>query len=245
MSHTYQDQDQIQGLQPDASGALPIFVNKSARLPRRTVIKWFVAVAATLQLGDAQVFGAEPVPGVPLITPDGYGGDPLLNRNHNPGDLWPLTLTPAQRAAATALADVILPADSLGPAASQLRCVDFLDEWISAPYPAQLRDRDIVLPGLDWLDEEARRRFGDVFSALTLPQQQAICDDICFQPRARDEFQAGARFFSRFRSLAAAAYYATPEGWEAIGYVGNQPSLTYDGPPEEVLARLGVEQTVV
>ena len=83
-----------------------------------------------------------------------------------------------------------------------------------------------------------------MFAGLTLSQQQAICDDICFQARAADELQAAARFFSRFRSLAAAAYYATPEGWDAIGYVGNQPSLTYDGPPEAVLAHLGVEQTV-
>jgi hypothetical protein len=240
MSHDYQHEYQNQ----ESLGAVPVFVNQAPRLPRRTVLKWFVTVAATLQLGDAQVFGAELAPGVPVVTANGYGGDPLLNRNHNPGDLWPLTLSPAQRAAAIALADVILPADNLGPAASQLRCVDFLDEWVSAPYAAQLRDRDIVLPGLDWLDAEAGRRFGNVFAGLTLPQQQAICDDICFQARAADELQAAARFFSRFRSLAAAAYYATPEGWDAIGYVGNQPSLTYDGPPEEVLARLGVEQTV-
>ncbi|MBC52436.1 MAG: Tat pathway signal protein [Gammaproteobacteria bacterium] len=242
MSHNYQDQNQNQ--EPDAFGAVPIVVNQTPRLPRRTVIKWFVAVAASLQLGDAQVFGAEPGPGEPVITANGYGKDPLLNQTHNPGDLWPLTLSPAQRAAAIALADVILPADNLGPAASQLRCVDFLDEWVSAPYPAQLRDRELVLPGLDWLDVEAGRRFGDVFASLTLAQQQAICDDICFEPRAGENFKTAARFFSRFRSLAAAAYYATTAGWEAIGYVGNQPSLTYDGPPDEVLARLGVEQTV-
>ncbi|WP_339856724.1 gluconate 2-dehydrogenase subunit 3 family protein [Pseudohongiella acticola] len=244
MSHNFQDQDQDQGQQPESLCAVPIVVGQASRLPRRTVIKWFVAVAASLKLGDAQVFGAEPGPGEPVITANGYGKDPVLNRDHSPGDLWPLTLNPAQRAAAIALGDVILPADNLGPAASQLRCVDFLDEWVSAPYAAQLRDRDIVLPGLDWLDAESGRRFANVFAGLTLSQQQAICDDICFQARAADELQAAARFFSRFRSLAAAAYYATPEGWDAIGYVGNQPSLTYDGPPEAVLAHLGVEQTV-
>lgn len=236
MSHHFQE--------PESLSAVPVIVNDAPRLSRRTVFKWFVAVAATLQLGDAHVFGAEPVPGVPPVTSTGYGSDPLLNTNYSPGDNWSLTLSRAQRAAAIALADVIIPADNLGPAASEVRVVDFIDEWVSAPYPAQLLDRDIVLPGLDWLDVESVKRFSREFAALTLPQQQAICDDICFQSRATEEFRSGARFFSRFRSLAAAAYYATPAGWEAIGYVGNQPSETYEGPPEEVLLRLGVEQTV-
>ena len=45
----------------------------------------------------------------------GYGTDPKLNATYNPGDFWPLTLSVAQRRAATALADVIIPADKLGP----------------------------------------------------------------------------------------------------------------------------------
>jgi hypothetical protein len=232
MSHHYQE------LEP-AGGTVP-----QNRLPRRTVFKWFVAVAAAMQLGDARLFGAEPVPSVPAVTAKGYGSDPQLNKFYNPGEVWPLTLTQAQRAAAVALADVILPADDLGPAASQVRVVDFVDEWVSAPYPGQTHDRNLILPGLDWLDAEAKKRFGAAFAALKPEQHKAICDDICFEPKATDEFKAGAKFFSRFRSLASAAYYATPDGWKAIGYIGNQPSLTYDGPPAEVLARLGVEQTV-
>lgn len=165
MSHHYQD------LEP-AGGVVPPLV----RLPRRTVFKWFVAVATALQLGDAQVFGAEPtpaVPAVPPITAKGYGSDPNLAKFYNPGDCWPLTLSPAQRAAATALADVILPADDLGPAASQVRVIDFIDEWVSAPYPGQMHDRGIVLPGLDWLDAEATKRFGAVFAALKPEQQKS------------------------------------------------------------------------
>jgi hypothetical protein len=123
--------------------------------------------------------------------------------------------------------------------------IDFVDEWVSAPYAAQRLDREIMLPGLDWLDAESVRRFQQAFAELPPEQQQAICDDICFEPDAAEEFKPAARFFSRFRSLAAAAYYATPQGWEAIGYVGNQPSSSYEGPPEEVLTRLGVEQTVL
>ncbi len=237
MSHDYQE--------PESLSIVPVFVNHAPRLPRRTVFKWFVAVATALKLGDASVFGAEPLPTAPPVSATGYGGDPRLNQAYSPGDLWPLTLTRAQRVAATALADVILPADSLGPAASDVLVIDFVDEWVSAPYAAQQLDREIMLPGLDWLDAEAVRRFQQAFAALAPEQQQSICDDICFEPDAEDEFKPAARFFSRFRSLAAAAYYATPPGWEAIGYVGNQPSSSYEGPPQEVLTRLGVEQTVL
>ena len=58
------------------------------------------------------------------------------------------------------------------------------------------------------------------------------------------EFKKAAAFFSKFRSLAASAYYGTEAGWKALGYVGNVSLVTFDGPPPEVLAMLGVEQTV-
>ncbi|HEX3135758.1 MAG TPA: hypothetical protein VHX44_19505, partial [Planctomycetota bacterium] len=116
MSHHYQEPE-------PAGGIVPALV----RLPRRTVFKWFVAVATALQLGDAQVFSAEPTPTVPPVSAKGYGSDPQLNKFYTPGDAWPLTLSKTQRDAATALADVILPADDLGPAASQVRVVDFVD----------------------------------------------------------------------------------------------------------------------
>jgi hypothetical protein len=220
------------------------FPDSQPRLPRRTVFKWFAAAAAALHGGDLGLLAADaPAADSPAVA-KGYGTDPKLSGFYNPGDFWPLTLTPAHRETVTALADVILPADDLGPAASELRVPDFIDEWISAPYSEQQRDRGIVSPGLDWLEEESQRRFSARFARLTPAQQRAICDDICSTATATPPFKQGAVFFARFRALAAGAYYGTPQGWKAIGYVGNVPSLTFDGPPPEVLARLGVEQTV-
>ncbi|MDB5318954.1 MAG: Tat pathway signal protein [Phycisphaerales bacterium] len=163
---------------------------------------------------------------------------------HQPGDLWPLTFTAAQRKTATALADVILPKDELGPAASSVGVVEMVDEWVSAPYPAQQADRPVILDGLAWIETESTKRFGKLFAALSEAQKHAICDDICFHATAKAEFKKAAGFFSRFRSLCAGAYYGTPEGWRAIGYVGNVPLQSFDGPPAEVLAKLGVVQTV-
>jgi len=38
-----------------------------------------------------------------LPTANGYGGDPKLTKLYHPGDVWPLTLSAAQRRTAAAL----------------------------------------------------------------------------------------------------------------------------------------------
>ena len=174
-----------------------------------------------------------------------YGTDPDLQKVYRPGDLWPLTFDARQIKAAGALADVILPADDLGPAASTLGVVDMLDEWVSAPNDTQQKDRPVILDGLAWIDAESRKRFQKDFADLPESGKTAICDAICDPAKAVKEFRTAARFFSKFRALCAGAYYATPDGWKALGYVGNVALASFDGPPPEVLAQLGVEQTVV
>lgn len=216
-----------------------------ARLPRRDVLKWFAAATAAMQLEKfgGVSFGAT-VPTPPAPAAKGYGTDPNVAGYYKPGDFWPLTFTADQRRTVTALADLILPADHLGPAASELRVPEFIDEWISAPYPDQVKDRDVILPGLKWLEEESRSRFKKSFTDLAETQKRAICDDICWPADAKPKFKKAATFFQKFRGVAAGAYYGTEPGWQAIGYVGNVPLTSFDGPPKEVLEKLGVEQTV-
>jgi hypothetical protein len=222
-----------------------------ARLPRRTVLKWFAAIAASSHLpgfsADSAPAAAEPAAPAPSAgaqAAKGYGTDPILAKFYAPGDFWPLTLSREERKTVTALADLILPADHLGPAASEVRTPDYIDEWISAPYPIQQKDREVILPGLAWIEEESRKRFGKDFAVLGDEQQRAIADDICWPADAKPQFKKAAAFFAKFRALAASAYYGTEAGWKAIGYVGNVPLASFDGPPKEVLERLGVEQTV-
>ncbi len=209
------------------------------RLSRRRVLQFFAGAGALMATGDSFLSAQEVA-----AAAQGYGTDPNLTKLYQPGDVWPLIMTAAQKAAAIAFADVLLPADKLGPAASTLRVADYIDEWISAPYPNQKNSRPGIISGLDWLDAEANKRFQKVFAQLDLNQQSAICDDICDSAKAKPEHKQGAGFFQSFRNLAMGAYYATPEGWEAIGYVGNVPLPSFDGPPPEVLKQLGVEQTV-
>ena len=209
------------------------------QLSRRDAVRWVMAAVAASAL-PARLLGER----APQVQSKGYGRDPDLLKTYTPGDMWPLTFTAAQRQTATMLADLIIPKDHLGPAASEVGVPAMLDEWVSAPYPEQQKDRPVILDGLTWLDDESRKRFSKTFSQLREDEQRPICDDICWIERVKPEFRKPAEFFSRFRALCSGAYYSTTPGWAAIGYVGNVALPQFDGPPPEVLQKLGVTQTV-
>jgi hypothetical protein len=170
----------------------------------------------------------------------GYGTDPDLVKQWQAGGPWPLTLTASGRQTTQALCDLIIPADEHSPAASAVGVVDFIDEWISAPYPQQRGDREIVVPGLKWIDEESRRRFGQGFAVISDAQRAQIADDICSVSKAASEFAVAAKFFAKFRDLTAGGFYTTPVGMKDIGYTGNVPLEKFAGPPLEALKKAGL-----
>jgi hypothetical protein len=145
------------------------------------------------------------------------------------GDLWSLTLTREQRATATVLCDLIIPADDTSPAASSVGVVDFIDEWISAPYPDHAVDRKTVLDGLSRIESEAQRLFSTTFAKLSATQMSAIADALLEDP-----------FFVRYRALTAGGFYTTPVGFRDLKYVGNVPMAAFEGPTPEILKRLGL-----
>jgi hypothetical protein len=206
-------------------------------MDRRTTIKWMLAAAASSPLLNSRAFGQE-ITAQPAAT--GYGSDPDLTKIYRPGDVWPLTLSAAQRRTAAALCNVVLPDDGHSPSAESLGLVDFVDEWVSAPYPRQLEDRPIVQEGLAWMDAEALLRFEKYFAELTESQQHEICDDICYEPNAKPKFARAAAFFTRYRDLTVGGFYSTPAGWKAIGYIGNVALPKFEGPPMELLQKLGL-----
>ena len=115
--------------------------------------------------------------------------------------------------------------------ASQVGVVDFLDEWVSAPYPAQQQDRQLILDGLSWIDAEATRRYAKGFADLSLLEHQAICDEICIERAAQPELARAAKFFARYRDLTSGGFYTSPEGRRDLRYVGNVPLARFDEPP--------------
>jgi hypothetical protein len=210
-------------------------------MDRRTTIKWVLAVSASWPLRHARGgSAADAAPAEPLRALKGYGTDPDLLKTYHPGDVWPLILSAPQRQLAGVLSDLIIPADEHSGSASSVGVVDFIDEWVSAPYPDCRRDSPIVLAGFGWLDAEAARRFGQGFVALDASQQTAICDDICDAARAAPARRDAARFFAVYRDLTAAGFYSTPVGRKDLGYIGNVPLKRFDGPPVELLRKLNL-----
>lgn len=170
----------------------------------------------------------------------GYGPDPDLLKAYHKGEFWPLTMTEDQRRLAAALSDLIIPADERSPAASAVGVVDFIDEWISAPYPQQRADRELVLNGFTWLDGEARRRFGRLFAELVEGERRDICDAICDVSRSPAALREAAVFFARYRDLTAGGFYSSAAGRKDVQYIGNVPLKQFDGPPLELLKKLGL-----
>jgi len=200
------------------------------RLPRRRVLQWFAAVAAAEGIALPAALAQATKPAA-----TGYGQDPVMAKTYERGEVWPLTLTDPEKKATVALADIIFPKDDLGPAASEVRVADFIDEWVSAPYPQQKGDHGVIIPGLKKLDEECQARFQKNFAGLSEGQKKAVCDELA----------KGDHFFHVFIGLAAGAYYSDPRCWKTLGYVGNVPSGgAFTGPPQEVLDQLGLKQTV-
>lgn len=210
-------------------------------ISRRDALHWLASASILIATLPAVAVVGEPATpsgAGPLAQP--YGTDPALLKNYKPGDLWPLTLTESQRATVTALADLIIPADDRSPAASYVGVPAFIDEWLSAPYAQQQIDRPILLAGFLWLETESHRRFQTSFAGLELEQQTQIADDICALSRVKLGLEKPTAFFHLFRNLTMGGFYTSPAGMKDIGFIGNIPQTRFQGPPPEVLARLGL-----
>ncbi|WP_082133692.1 gluconate 2-dehydrogenase subunit 3 family protein [Vogesella sp. EB] len=173
----------------------------------------------------------------------GYGTDPNLV---SPSTPWSHTLSEEQRKLAAALSDTILPAKNEFPAPSKMGIVDFLDEWVSSPYPQQQNDNKLILSGLKLVESQSRQKFNKGFVDLTEDQKQTIVWGIASDTEAGSG-TPGRLFFKRFRYLVIGGYFTSDIGLKAIGYVGNTPMQSYPGISSEVhnileeeLKRLGL-----
>ena len=229
-------------------------------LDRREVLKMMVLAAAVPGLASCEPGDALPEGGAGAPASTGGSGAAAAPRSAaasnprargdawdpdliNPVLRWDKVLTEDERDGLAVLCDVIVPADDVSPAASEVGAHDYIDEWVSAPYDFGREDLVLVRGGLIWLDQESARRFGEGrrFRDLGEADQHAICDDICWLERAAPEHRQAARFFAKVRDLTATAFYTTPEGMDDLGYVGNVALAEWGPPPPEVLRHLGLE----
>ncbi len=216
-------------------------------IDRRVAIKWMLtASAGAMLIRTPSLAGVVPetMPPLPSRQAVGYGTDPDLVKAYKPGDLWPLTFTAAQRRQVAALCDIVIPADDRSPSASAVGVTDYIDEFVSAPYPDNIREGPKIVDGLAWVDRESTRRFGAVFAEASEAQRASLCEDMSRQEPQDPELKAAADFFRQFRNLVASGFYTTPVGMKDIGYVGNVPLARFDGPPADLVARLGLTDEV-
>lgn len=194
-----------------------------SKIDRRTALTWIGVVGAATAVAGVVVYG--PKMGGEHIT-RGYGTDPKLTKPEKAP--WSRIMIQAQLQTAAILADYILPASGAAPSASSLGVPDFIDEWVSAPYPDQLKDRPIIMNGLNALsahvlNADAARRKAALGALPTSPDP------------------ATQAFWKKFRHLTIGAYYTTDAGFKDIGYIGNVPRAVDPGPSAEVKAVLDRE----
>ena len=236
------ERDRAKAREPEATEGL-------TRRRALQVLAAGAAGAAALSTGacaDGSDSGMSAADDATAFTGATSGGNPRAAGTPTDPDLvspvvwWDLQLTEDELATLASLCDVIIPEDDRSPGAASLGAHDFIDEWVSAPYDGNRNDLVLVRGGLVWLDVESAERFGGRFTDLALEQKHAICDDICWVEDAAPEYRVAARFFDRVRDLTSTAFWTTAEGMADLGFVGNRPMPTFDGPPPEVLERLGL-----
>ncbi|NOT10189.1 MAG: gluconate 2-dehydrogenase subunit 3 family protein [Gemmatimonadales bacterium] len=213
-------------------------------IDRRDALK-LIAAAGGLTAAASSAEAQNPAPAqatppartLPLAGPRGTPTDPDLLR---PRADWPRKLSAGELATLAVLCDTIIPADAKSPGAAAAGVPAYINEYVSAPYDGQMRDLIRVRGGLAWLNVESGKRFGKPFARLSAAERAQICDDICYLPKAKPEFQAAARFFDLVRDLTAVGFYTTEAGMKDLQYVGNVALPRFDGPPPAVLKHLGL-----
>jgi hypothetical protein len=207
---------------------------------RRRAIKWLGGTAAGAAAVSLPAAPAETEP-VPHAFPARH---PLHDPDHSQPYVspWEKVMTADELKTTTVLADIILPRDANGPAASEVGVPDFINEWISAPYEEHHEVCETIRGGLGWLNTESFRRFAKGFTELGAAQQIQIIDDIGDESKAKAGHKTGARFFKKFRQLCVGGYYTHSATWKHLGYIGNiSMGGAFPGVPADIIKKLGLE----
>ena len=134
------------------------------------------------------------------------------------------------------LVDIIIPADSDSPSATEAGVVDFI-EFMMKDYPAY---QTPMRGGLMWLDHHSEDVFAKGFMALSMSEKMEIIDQIAWPDKAKLDMEGGVKFFNMIRNLTATGYFTTEAGFKYLGYIGNSPNV-WDGVPVDVMKKHGFE----
>lgn len=201
-------------------------------ISRKQSLQWIMAASVSLAALEAKS-------GFYQDYKNGLGSDPNLLEYKVP---WPLIMNKQQLDTASSLCGLIIPADDRSPSASDIGVHDFINEWISAPYPQQQGHQKQILHFLNWIEPTAKSLYQKSFHECSIKQQTDLCDQICYPHKTKPEWRPYSHQFGLFRMLCGGAFYTSPEGMKDLQYMGNVPLAKFEGPPPEVLKRLGLSE---
>ena len=172
--------------------------------------------------------------------------EPAFNLDRNPAELvYEKSIinqddffTPAEMAAITILADIIIPKDAVSGSASDAKVPEFIAFIVKDMPTHQIPMRG----GLRWLDMQCLNRFEKVFARCSQQQQLQMVDMIAYPKKAKPEMSQGVAFFSLMRNLTASGFYTSAIGVKDIGYAGNTPNQ-WNGVPDDVLKQYNLAYT--
>lgn len=134
------------------------------------------------------------------------------------------------------ITELIIPSDEHSPGAREAKIPAFLEFMVKDQTDLQIPLRG----GLRWLDLFSEKKVAKSFLASSEPEQKMILDQIAYPKKAKKELMQGVHFFSLLRNLTASGYFSSQIGVKDLGYIGNVANI-WDGPPKEVLQKLGLE----
>ena len=151
----------------------------------------------------------------------------------------PKVFTPAEWRTTRVLVDLVIPRDARSGSATDAKVPEFMDVFMET----RENMRNWMRTGLAWLDAECNKRFTKSFIDCEDAQRKAVLDDIAWPRRARQEMQAGVRFFNNFRNFTSSGFWSSQMGVQDLQFMGNRPTAQWNGCPAPALNKLGVKYT--
>ena len=128
------------------------------------------------------------------------------------------------------LAELIIPPDEKSPGAVASGACEFID-LLASQNP---RLQAIYTGGIAWVDQAMKRRYSADFASAKPNQQTALLDLIAYRKNESAELGPGIEFFEWARRMVVDAYYTSPIGIKAIGYMGNTAVAKFEVPQEAI-----------
>jgi gluconate 2-dehydrogenase gamma chain len=126
------------------------------------------------------------------------------------------------------LSDIIVPADEHSKGAIDAGAAEYID-FLSSRSP---EFAEIFTGGLGWLDSAMQKRYQTTFLDAKPDQQTAMLDLIAYRKNDSPELGQGIVFFRWARNVVVDAYYTSPVGIAALGYMGNTGMAHFSVPKE-------------